>query len=52
MVSKTFQKAYITDMIQEIVDLGVNVHCVTIERGWKEIDTEEDYQKALVDYEK
>ena len=49
--AKTFQKAYITDMIQEIVDLGVEVHCVIIERGWKEIDTEEDYQKALVDYE-
>ena len=49
--AKTFQKAYITDMIQEIVDIGVKVHCVLIERGWKEIDTEEDYQKALVDYE-
>ena len=45
--AKTFQKAYITDMIQEMVDLGVGVHCVIIERGWKEIDTEEDYQKAL-----
>jgi len=49
--AKTFQKAYITDMIQEMVDLGVAVHCVIIERGWKEIDTEEDYQKALKDFE-
>lgn len=42
-----FQKAYITDMIQEMVDLGVPVHCVMIERGWKEIDTVEDYENAI-----
>lgn len=46
-----FQKAYLTDMIQEMVDLGVPVHCVIIERGWKEIDTVEDYEKALKDFE-
>ena len=34
-------------MIQELVDIGAKVHCVIIERGWKEIDTVEDYQKAL-----
>jgi L-glutamine-phosphate cytidylyltransferase len=48
--SKTFQKAYITDLIQDMVDLGVNVHCVIIERGWKEIDTVEDYEKALIEF--
>jgi choline kinase len=46
----TFQKAYLTDMIQELVDIGVKVHCVIIERGWKEIDTVEDYQKALREF--
>ena len=45
-----FQKAYLTDMIQEMVNLGVPVHCVTIQRGWKEIDTVEDYEKALKDF--
>ena len=45
-----FQKAYLTDMIQELVDIGVKVHCVIIERGWKEIDTVEDYQKALKEF--
>jgi L-glutamine-phosphate cytidylyltransferase len=45
--AKTFQQAYLTDMIQELVDMGIKVHCVIIERGWKEIDTVEDYQKAL-----
>jgi len=48
--SKTFQKAYLTDMIQELVDIGIKVHCVIIERGWKEIDTVEDYQKALEEF--
>ena len=47
-----FQKAYLTDMIQELVDIGVKVHCVVIKRGWKEIDTVEDYKKALVEFSK
>ncbi len=37
-------------MIQELVDIGIKVHCVIIERGWKEIDTVEDYQKALKEF--
>jgi len=45
-----FEKAYLTDMIQEMVDLGVPIHCVIIERGWKEIDTVEDYKKALEEF--
>ena len=49
--AKTFQKAYLTDMIQELVDIGVRVHCVIIERGWKEIDTVEDYRKALKEFQ-
>ena len=48
--AKIFQKAYLTDMIQELVDIGTKVHCVIIERGWKEIDTVEDYQKALKEF--
>ena len=48
--AKIFQKAYLTDMIQELVDIGIKVHCVIIERGWKEIDTVEDYQKALIEF--
>ena len=48
--AKVFQKAYLSDMIQELVDIGVKVHCVIIERGWKEIDTVEDYKKALIDF--
>ena len=47
-----FQKAYLTDFIQELVDIGIKVHCVIIESGWKEIDTVEDYKKALVGFSK
>ena len=50
--AKTFQNAYLTDMIQELVDIGIKVHCVIIESGWKEIDTVEDYKKALVAFNK
>ena len=49
--AKSFQKAYLTDMIQELVDVGVKVNCVIIEKGWKEIDTVEDYQKALKEFD-
>lgn len=49
--AKVFEKAYLTDMIQEMALLGVPVHCVIIERGWKEIDTIEDYEKALKEFE-
>ena len=50
--AKVFQKAYLTDFIQELVDIGIKVHCVIIESGWKEIDTVEDYKKALVGFKK
>jgi len=50
--AKIFQKAYLTDFIQELVDRDIKVHCVIIEGGWKEIDTVEDYKKALDGFNK
>ena len=50
--AKIFQKAYLTDFIQELVDIGFKVHCVIIESGWKEIDTVEDYKKALAGFKR
>ncbi|MDA9753219.1 NTP transferase domain-containing protein [Candidatus Pelagibacter sp.] len=50
--AKIFQKAYLTDFIQELVDIGFKVHCVIIESGWKEIDTVEDYKKAIAGFNK
>lgn len=44
--AKTFQKAYLTDLIQELVDHSINVVCVPIRNKWKEIDTIEDFNKA------
>jgi choline kinase len=44
----TFEKAYITDILQEMVDNGISIHCTLIQRGWKEIDTVEDYEKAIL----
>ncbi len=50
--AKIFQKAYLTDFIQELVDIGIKVNVVIIESGWKEIDTVEDYRKALAGFNK
>lgn len=44
--ANSFQNAYLTDIIQEMVDHSVVVHCVPIENGWRELDTAEDFNKA------
>lgn len=43
-----FQKAYMTDLIQEIIDRGYVVKAMSIRNGWIELDTVEDYDKARV----
>jgi choline kinase len=43
--AREWRKAYITDLVQEMVDRGVTVNCALIERGWAELDTEEDYRR-------
>lgn len=40
-----WQKAYITDMMQHLVDDGVDVHASVIERGWAELDTQQDFKR-------
>ncbi|MEC4687318.1 MAG: isocitrate lyase/phosphoenolpyruvate mutase family protein [Nitrospirota bacterium] len=42
----SFIRASLTDMIQELIDTGHDVHCVTIFKGWMEVDSFEEYQKA------
>jgi phosphoenolpyruvate phosphomutase len=44
--ASNFRKAAFTDMIQELIDHGQRVVCVNIYKGWMEVDTFEDYQKA------
>lgn len=48
--AKVFEKAYLTDMIQELADRKIAVSCVTIQGGWKEIDTIDDYEKAKINF--
>ena len=48
--AKTFDAAYLTDFIQYLVNNGIEVKCVTIERGWIEIDTVQDFERAEAKY--
>lgn len=41
------EKAYMTDMIQELIDLGSTVSSVDIPGGWMEIDTPQDLERAV-----
>lgn len=47
--AEVFEKGWLTDIFQEMTELGVPLHCVIIERGWMEIDTPEDYKRAITD---
>ena len=42
----SLDKAYMTDMLQELVDNGLLVRSVDIEGGWMEIDTLQDLEEA------
>lgn len=42
----SFIKASFTDLIQELIDRGLTVNCVPIFKGWMEVDSFEEYQKA------
>lgn len=42
----TFSKASFTDLIQELIDQGHRVDAVPVFKGWMEVDSFEEYQKA------
>lgn len=42
----SLKKAYLTDMIQELIDMGYVISNVDIKGGWVEIDTPEDLERA------
>ncbi len=44
--AKEWQKAYITDMLQELIDAGMKIKCALIEGGWNEFDTVQDFLNA------
>jgi len=44
--SQSIKVAYLADLIQELADNAVPIYCVTINNGWREIDTVGDYKRA------
>ena len=44
--AKNFEDAYLTDLIQFMVDQGEKVKCLLIKGGWFEIDTVEDFERV------
>ncbi|MFA6600694.1 MAG: phosphocholine cytidylyltransferase family protein [Candidatus Omnitrophota bacterium] len=49
VAADTFENAYLTDMLQFLIDEGETLYGVPIEGGWREIDTVADYEKACRD---
>lgn len=45
-----FRKAYLTDLIEEMIQRGADVQAVPIDGGWREIDTVEDLQRVTHDW--
>ncbi|PIN73368.1 hypothetical protein COV20_04010 [Candidatus Woesearchaeota archaeon CG10_big_fil_rev_8_21_14_0_10_45_16] len=45
--SKSFKKAYMTCLIQALINSGQEVKPITIRRGWLEFDTVEDYERYV-----
>jgi len=48
--ASVFEKAYLTDIFQDMADYGVRINCVIIEKGWAEIDTVQDYKRILKEF--
>lgn len=44
---KTVRKAYMTDLLNAIIESGRRVKAVHFDNGWIEFDTNEDYEKAI-----
>lgn len=43
--NKNLKNAYLTDMLQAVVDKGYDVEAMKYKRGWYEFDTNKDYEK-------
>ncbi len=42
---KPFRQAYMTDLLQELIDRGETVQAVQVHGGWLEFDTNADYER-------
>lgn len=45
---KPYPKAYMTDLLQAIIDKGVEVKAEKVSNGWLEFDSVKDYENALL----
>ena len=43
-----WQKSYITDIFQDMVEKGINIHCVLIKKNWMEFDTIQDFMREAI----
>jgi len=43
--TKEWQKSYITDIFQEMIDKGEKLYCIPIKKNWAEFDTVQDFKK-------
>lgn len=46
MNARPVEKAFMTDMLMELILTGKDVHAIPVDGGWLEIDTVEDYEKT------
>jgi len=46
----SIKKAYLTDMIQDLIEKGYAIHKVDINGNWVEMDTEEDFERASKEF--
>ena len=44
--SASLKKAYLTDILQELIDLGYNIDPIIVNGKWCEIDTPQDLERA------
>ncbi len=44
---KTVRKAYMTDLLNAIIESGREVKAVHFNNGWIDFDTNEDYENAI-----
>lgn len=45
--NKPIRNAYMTDLIQELIDIGVRVDAITTNKPWVEVDTVSDLKSAI-----
>lgn len=45
---KTVKKAYMTDLLNALIESGEEIKAIHFNNGWIEFDTNEDYEKAVV----